>query len=125
MPWTIAYNTEKDFILITYSGRVIQSELIEAFKASGELMKQHNTLLILSDCSKMIGGHSVLDLYSLISLYKDTDFPKYFKEAILMPDLNDTVENVQFYETACLNRGYNVKIFNNNTEAINWLTGKL
>jgi dihydroorotase len=72
----------------------------------------------------MIGGHSVLDLYNLISLYKDSGFPNNFKEAILMPNLNDPVENVQFYETACLNRGYNVKVFNDKDNAVLWLTNK-
>mgnify|MGYP003541787816 CR=1 FL=1 len=123
MPWDIKYITKPGYTLIRYKGIVTENELIDAFQASKEIINQKNSSLILSDCSTMEGGHSVFDLYKLIKLYEETGFPRNFKEAILMPELRDSVDNVLFYETACLNRGYNVKICREHDEAVAWLFG--
>lgn len=68
----------------------------------------------------MVGGHSIVDLYALIKLLESRDL-RGLKEAILMPSLQASRQDVEFYETACLNRGFNVKVFRDRQAALDWL----
>jgi len=43
------------------------------------------------------------------------------KEAVLLPGLPASAENVKFWEMTCSNRGLNVKIFIDRENAIKWL----
>lgn len=71
----------------------------------------------------MSGGHSVFDLFEVINLFENYGVDHSLKEAILLPALADSVEKVKFFEVACKNKGYNVKVFNNREEALTWLLG--
>jgi hypothetical protein len=121
MPWSIKFNQDKRIIEITYSGTVTPQELHEAFLEAKTISSKHGTILFLADCTDMVGGHSVVDLYYLIALYEQNDLRNRIKEAIVLPSMKSPREEVQFYETACLNKGFNVKIFSDTTEAITWL----
>lgn len=69
----------------------------------------------------MKGGHSVFDIYFLLDLYQQFEIPKTIKEAVVFSNEKDNKEKVKFYETASLNKGYNVRIFSNRDEAVKWL----
>lgn len=104
-----------------YSGSVSPEELKDAFIAAVILSKKENTTMFLADCTKMAGGHSLIDLYSLITLLESIGIGRKMKEALILPFLKSSVKDVNYYETACLNRGFNVKIFQNSQDAIAWL----
>jgi hypothetical protein len=120
VPWNINL-LENKIIELTYSGSISPQELKEAFDASLLLAEKEKILLFLADCTNMIGGHSVVDLYSIITLLESTGLSRRIKEALLLPSLRSSVAEVKFYETACLNRGFNVKIFLNREDALAWL----
>lgn len=123
MPWTIQFNPATQTVELAYTGAVSPKDLQDALAAALDLATKNHTSLFLADCTDMVGGHSVGDLYFLISLFESSGFKNGIKEAILLPSLQSSVEDVYFYETACLNRGYNVKIFKHHDEAQAWLTG--
>ena len=120
LAWSLKFNSELKIIELIYSGLVSPSELNDAFVAASSLLKKEQTSLALADCSKMVGGHSITDLYFLIILYESNDL-RGMKEAIILPSLKATIEEVKFYEMACLNMGYTVKIFSNVEDATTWL----
>jgi hypothetical protein len=60
-------------------------------------------------------------LYHLIALYDKARVPREMKEAVLLPALPGTLEEVKFYETASLNEGYNVRLFDDADAARSWL----
>jgi len=120
MAWNIKYNCDHKIIEITYSGIVSPSELNDALAAAMSLSQKECTLLVLADCTDIAGGHSVTDLFFLISLYEKHGL-RGMKEALILPALKSSIDQVLFYETACLNRGFNVKILRNSQEAIAWL----
>ena len=122
MPWKTNYNEAEKYIELTYSGIVTPEELFMAFENSMRLSKEHNTLLYLADCLEMVGGHSVIDLYGLIGLFDQLNISIDSKEAVLMKSLQNSAKEIEFYETACRNRGFNVKLFTNRDEALDWLT---
>ncbi|MFO7570541.1 MAG: hypothetical protein R6W75_12155 [Smithellaceae bacterium] len=122
MPWNVELNINQKIIELTYAGIVTPKALEEAFCAAVKLATENDVSLFLADCSDMIGGHSVADLYFLISIFEASGFHPRSREAIVLPALDTSQQDVAFYETACLNRGYEVKIFPNRDEALNWLT---
>ena len=122
MPWNIKLNDEKKIVELAYFGVVSADDLNKALAAALKLSKENEIKLFLADCSQMIGGHSVTDLYYLATIYEASGFTRDMKEALLMPAMQSTHEQVKFYETTCLNNGFNVRIFNEVGEAINWLT---
>jgi hypothetical protein len=121
MSWKTNLVENPGYIEVTYSGKVSPEELFTALKNAVFLSRKNNVILFLADLTEMAGGHSVFDLYGAISIYETLKFDAKAKEAILMTSLQDTVDEIKFYETTCKNRGFNVKIFNQKEEAISWL----
>jgi hypothetical protein len=122
MAWNVKYNSDTKIIELTYSGLVSPIELKDALSAALSLSKQEGTSLFLADCTDMVGGHSITDLYFLIALYEESGL-RGMKEALVLPALKSSVEQVKFYEVACRNRGFNVKIFSQIQDATAWLQG--
>jgi len=122
MPWSTSIHPDLPLIEISYSGVITATELSDAFLDTLALANAHNITLILADCTALdSGGHSVFDLYFLAETLAASNMPKTLKEAILLPSLPDSAENVDFWETACYNRGLKVRIFDNYQNAIDWL----
>lgn len=121
MAWAASYNNEHNLVELIYKGKVTPADLHEALMAAVKLAKENNSILFLADCSDMEGGHSVVDLYGLISLYESVGLQLKMKEALLLPLLKSPKEDVKFYETACLNKGFNVKVFSSKEKALAWL----
>jgi hypothetical protein len=121
MPWKIELSPDKKIIETLYAGILTPSDLSDAVIGTWEYSRLNNIYNLLSDCTRLEGGHSVVDLYGLIDLL--ADMPKIYKirEAILVPQLPDSLENVRFWETACYNRGVTVKLFTDRQEAVDWL----
>jgi hypothetical protein len=121
MPWNIKLHNDNKIIKLDYSGLVTPQELKNALDAAVALSEKKGITLFLADCSEMIGGHSVVDLYYFISLLEATGISRIMKEALLLPQMKSSVKDVEFYETTCSNRGLSVKVFPNIEDAIIWL----
>ena len=108
---------------LIYSKLVTPQELLEAFHAALALGNEKRNWRYFADLTDMEGGHSVLDLYGLIDLFEAKNMPRTMREAILMPTLSSTHEEVRFYETTCVNRGFFIRVFTRREDALAWLTG--
>jgi hypothetical protein len=65
---------------------------------------------------------SVVDiLYLPEQKYAADKLDRKSRIAVLMPKDAAARKELQFYETVCLNRGWQVKIFNTKQEALAWL----
>lgn len=120
MPWKINHNTDQNIIELTYFGQVTANDLTDAFMAAKDLSQKEDIKKCLADCTDMLGGHSIMNLYAIIELLEGFKLHR-LKEALLLPSLQASKKDVEFYETACVNRGFNVKIFNNYQQAVEWL----
>lgn len=118
--WSIKLNSQYKIIELFYSGLVTPDELKGAFEEAISLSKREGIILFLADCTELVGGHTVIDLYLKVAQYASINL-REMKEAVILPIHKSSVENVKFYETACLNKGFNVKIFGDTSEAVNWL----
>jgi hypothetical protein len=121
MPWKINIIDVPEYIELQYSGIVTQNDLIEAFLHIVEIVKEKKYNKVVTDCSAMIKNPSIAELYGQIDMYEKSGIDRSIKEAIIIPNVNEFEENARFYETACFNRGFNVKLCNNLNEALSWL----
>lgn len=122
MAWTVQFDESLKIIRSTYSGNVTPRELQDAFIAALELAKTTGCSSFFANCLEIEYGHSSVDLYFLISQYAPNGLNHTMKEAVLLPRNQHAAKDILFYETACLNRGFNVRTFTDTDKAINWLT---
>lgn len=121
MPWKITVLSEFPIIETRYEGILTQGELSEAVRETLALGRVNSTALFLGDCTALAGGHSVVDLYLLADSIMASGIGHTLKEALLLPELPGSAENVRFWETTCYNRGFRVRIFQERSQALEWL----
>jgi len=124
IPWEVKYDSNLRIIETNYTGNMNKDELAKAIDETISSAIVNSTYKLLADCLYLTGGHNLFDLYELADISKIKDFVKYVKEAVIIPENQGTIEKVKFWETACLNRGMNVKIFNTRKEALEWLNSE-
>ena len=123
MPWNTSYLPELGAVMTIYSGVIPIESLTEAVKETLALAKEHDTHRFLADCSALKGGHSIVDLYYLAKLLEEADIKRGLREALVLPQLSATADDVRFWETTCQNRGFKVRVFNSMDSARVWLVG--
>ncbi len=121
MPYTISHINDPTHVEVTYSGVISPQELESAALEIVALMTLKQTPRLLADCSGIAGGHSVFDLYALAD-WAMSHAP-HIREAVIIPTLPLSSDNVKFWETTCLNRGLQVRVFNDRASAETWLYG--
>jgi hypothetical protein len=120
MPVKVTVLDSPPYVLAVYAGVVTRNELMQAATEILSQLTRHNTHALMAECSQMTGGHTVFDLYGLAD-WIAANAP-HLKEAVVFPLLDLASENIKFWETACVNRGLRVRIFNDTEKALGWLT---
>lgn len=121
MPWTIKYLEEHQIVETTYDGKLSGREIKEAGRASLSLAAQKNTILYLGDCTTLQPSRSLFDIYEIVKFLLDLKPNRFSKEAILLPKVELSANQMRFYETLGRNRGFEVCVFEDREEAIRWL----
>lgn len=121
MPWHASLLPDHPIVETRYSGELSATELGAAAGATLELAKTHGTNLFLADCTALVGGHSVFDLYFLADTIRANGFTKMLREAVLLPTLPAPTHNVEFWKTTAINRGFDVRLFSDRADALGWL----
>lgn len=120
MPYSVALDPDLALIRVAYSEIVSPGDLQQAFQEVFTLCRTTGRHSILADCTRMTGGHTLFDLMELISQFEPRGVPRTFKEAVLMHSPLNRRET-EFYEIAAMNRGFNVRLFECEEEAVAWL----
>jgi hypothetical protein len=121
MPWKVTVHPELPVVETRYEGVLTQAELSDAIRETLAQGRVNNTALFLGDCTALAGGHSAVDLYFLADAVVASGVSHTLKEALLLPELPGSAENVRFWETTCYNRGFRVRIFQERAQALAWL----
>jgi hypothetical protein len=121
MGWEAKYCAQQGFVEVVYAGSVTQQDLQAAFAETGRLLGESRCLHVLADCSAMSGNPSLLGVLELVQVLASGGIPAQFREAIIPPPTGPTKEDVVFFETACRNRGLNMRIFPTREAGIRWL----
>lgn len=123
MSYKVDLRAEQDYIRAEVSGaRILGDAATDAGRVGEQVVQACNeagirrVLLILN----LSGRLSAIDSYEMV-----TNAPQYgWKHAfrLAMVDLNEeSFDDVRFTETVAVNRSYEMKVFNNEQDALDWL----
>jgi hypothetical protein len=118
----MAYLPDVDVISAVYEGEVGPAEGPGALAASVELTQRHGCRRLLSDCSGLEIQVTLFDVLSVVDLILTGPTGHMTREAVVLPLDDSVADRVRFYETACRNRGLNVRVFPDRESALAWLT---
>jgi hypothetical protein len=122
MAWTARYLDDLGVVETVYSGLLSAADLRDAALATLTLGRERGTYRFLGNCRDLLGGCSIVDLYSLAERVTSFNRSAEFREALVLPDLEAPAQDVRFWETTCVNRGLLVRVFATRDSAIEWLT---
>ena len=114
-----------DIIEVTLTGLITAEDLRASTTRAISMQKETGTTRFLLSADAWDLPVSLTDIYEI----PDT---QYWKEelkirsriAIVLPTSVTVQEAARFYETVCLNRGWNVRICSDRQIAMDWLLGK-
>ncbi len=121
MPITTSFNKEQGFLEINYSGHVSKEDLFDSLRTSSLLIQNNQCHRVLANCSELTGGHTIVDLATLISGVDDSNISKQLREAVLVPDDQKLIYLTEFYELNARTKGYNIQMFRDRQVALVWL----
>jgi hypothetical protein len=122
MPWEARYLAAERLVDSSYAGHVTPDEFRTAISAAVELARRNGTDRYLTDLSGMVDGHSLVDISEAVGAFEAMGLPHSLREALIVPPAAASSDRARFYETACQNRGWNVRIFGDRATALAWLT---
>jgi hypothetical protein len=120
MKYTVSVSNDRRYIIVFIDGPMTTELALKAGKKANQLAVENKLNSMLYDLRK---SRNVQDGFKNYEFgYKDVGsvgFDKTMKIALLT-DLDD--QSHDFVETVMINNGYNVRIFKNNKDAIDWIT---
>ena len=125
MTTTLEYNSKLHIIEIVHAGRTTEANLTAVTTKGIELTKEKNIFDVLIDVTEIELAASLFDIFNLpAKQYAEKALDHRIRIGLVQPKLSKEKENAQFYETACVNRGWLVKTFSNRNDAIDWLKNR-
>ena len=120
MPYTVRYDPDSSFVITVFKEKVNLKELLAEEDESIALAIENGTykfLVDLVDCESCI---SIMDLYEFPNRYEDK-LKRPIYVAVIKPLSQKTQKDLDFYETVCRNRGWNITTFEKKENAVDWL----
>ena len=112
----LAVDRANGIITVCSVGRVDKSELLHLIAAVQVMALRHNVHRLLVDTrmqESLPSTHTLFDIFS--------HFPDDLQVAVVADRRQDTAEAIHFIETVARNRARDVRVFEFETEALNWL----
>lgn len=123
IPWSVVYENDECYVHIINTGAITIEDAVDEARECVRLSELHGTTKLLLDGrgrrSFDIQPHELLDLPRLY----DEIFVKgrQYRLACVMPVGKTFDEGMRFFETMLTNRGYQVKVFSDYDDAVEWL----
>ena len=123
MTWAIEYDDDLQIVVLTYSGKTTGEDIKEAAAARIAMGKEKGVNKFLIDAGKVeTEASATLSIYEVPEdLYLRQEANRKSRIAVIRPESSVSREMVEFYETACLNLGWLVKVFQDRDNAVEWL----
>lgn len=119
MPFKVIYNKENNCLRGTVNGN-FEAEHVPAYVQEVEkLAKKHKCKRFLNDFRKANVHLSVLNLYEVPDKTVAKEFNRTWKRAILVNEKD--IKQMSFLETTSYNKGVPLKVFTDESEAMEWL----
>lgn len=121
MPWTIGYEPEIEALSVSIEGAFT---LEAARRLTRDVLAraiEHSTPRFLVDVSALGRPLSTLEILFMVKDYEVAGVGRDSRIAVLLPGEASAREDIRFYQTAALNRGYSVQVFDEKPRAVAWL----
>ena len=122
MAWDVRAPGDQPAVRLTLSGAADATAVEESFAAALAACAEHDVWRVITDLREMTPGHTVVDLFGVITMLTELGVADRFREALLVGTQPGARELAGFYETAAVNRGLAVRTFSDEDEALTWLT---
>ena len=114
-------STEESFAEVTYVGRVTDEQVAESVMTLVGWALDGDPWLVLTDCRQMVWTPSLAEVRSAVDgIAVVVDVARY-REALVLPEDTNARVSAEFYVTAAVNRGLNVRAFPDRDSAEGWL----
>ena len=121
MTWQVQYLPDQGIILIKNSGDITYQDFRDEIREVAALSEARQVFHILSDDTEMHASIGTVDIYEFPNLYREAGLPMSSRIAVLVSTEDTGIDDFKFYETVCLNRGYQSRIFFRYEDALEWL----
>lgn len=121
MGWKISHLKSLGIVEMRLAGAVTGNDLRAATKEGISLANKLKVTRGLVDCTDQEKTGSMVDLIELPQQYTDQGLGRDTRIGLVIPTRKELHEIAEFYKTACVNRGWQVKTFGKRDAAIAWL----
>jgi len=122
MPWSVKYSDSLNCVECVFKDLTTVKEIKHATSLSIAIAKERQTVNHLLDLRLMDYHGSIFALMDIPETqYTEEGLARHSKIALILPNLQKTKDDALFYETASVNRGWQVKSFETRENAIVWL----
>ena len=94
-----------------YVGDVRPEEQERSARNAIQLARETGVYRFFTDLSAKTRGPTPGELIQVIDAFEHLGLPRTLREALVLPPGSMTSADVRFYEDACRNRGWNMRIF--------------
>lgn len=110
-----------DFLVAALGGVRTPETLMAAAAQTTAHCREHGYSRVVIDLREMSGGLDTLETFEVAghAIPTQTGARDLVRSAIL--DLTENIERIRFFETVAVNRGFNVKVFDDEEKAVEWL----
>ena len=123
MAWRVKYRKSLNCVEYEFSGPNSGADIQAATTQGIATGKKYGTLNYLVDLTLLEFVGSIIPLLELSAeQYEIENLDRQSRIALVLPESGSTRKDALFYETASINRGWNVRSFPSRSEALNWLT---
>jgi hypothetical protein len=120
MPYTMEYLEEEGICLITNTDVFTHADFMKQALEALEVSQRKKCDKFLVDCTSMTVQSRTMDIYATSAYYAEIGAPRKNQIALVAPTGTKTEEDLRFYETVCINRGWQVKMFADKESAMQW-----
>lgn len=114
----LEYLEDKDIVIVKATGVYELSAEIDTIKRIASKLEEHNCSRLLIDFRAANIIARTVDIFERPKAYGNHGIERPLRAAIVCKELND---DLRFYRTVCLNRGWIVDIFDDYDAGIDWL----
>ena len=121
MAWTVEYVPERDVVLLVVTGEVLDEDGKAQIAETIRLLNEHQSSLVLVDCSNALAKASLPSLYRLPDYATELGAPWNIHVAVVISQTRFRIETFHFFELVSRNAGYDVHLFEDRESAEAWL----
>jgi hypothetical protein len=118
----VTYVEEAGVVEMVFRGAPTPEEIDDAMTRAGATGAENLTNRFLVDAREMPAGGSAFDVLALAELMASLPPGLIEREAVVLSEDVAAAEEMGFFETACRNRGLDVRVFPERGAALGWLT---